>query len=99
MGQTISLDSPEHIHWADKFLFARDKMNEYKTLMAEAKEVLLGLFGEDWDVVKVNGKPVFENVRTSPNRFSVTELKKKYPDIYAELTKPVPQSSMKVLGE
>jgi hypothetical protein len=95
--QIVHLSDQESKHWVEKFLYARDKMYEYKNMMDEAKEVWLSIVGDDWDMVEVDGTPVFENVKTSPNRFSVAELKKKYPEIYREFLHESPQSSVKVL--
>ncbi len=95
--QVVHLSDQESKHWVQKYLFARDKVNEYKSMMEEAKEVWLAIVGEDWDTVEVDGVPMFENVKTSPNRFSVAALKKKYPEIYKELVEPVEQSAIKVL--
>lgn len=94
---SVNLTDPSEVHWVTKYLFARTKMNEYKALAEEAKEEWLALVGDDWDVVKVNGRPVFEASKTNPKKFSVAALKEKYPEIYQELTKPVPQTSIKVI--
>lgn len=95
--KAVNLQEPSEVHWVEKYLFAREKMQQYKVLMDEAKEVWLGFAGEDWDVLTVRGKPTFEQHKTAPNRFSVTDLKKKYPEIYQELIKPVPQTAIKVM--
>lgn len=95
--KVVHLSDPEEVHWVDTYLMYRDKMNHYKTLMDEAKEEWLSVAGDDWDILEVNGNPVFENVKTTPYRFSVAELKRVYPEIYDELVKQVPQTSIKVL--
>ena len=94
----VHLSGAEESHWVEKFLYARDQVNAFKAMMEEAKEEWLNQVGEDWDVVEVDGRPVLENIKTTPHRFSVADLKKRYPAIYDELVKQVPQSSIKVLG-
>lgn len=98
MTNVVHLSDPQDIHWIETFLYAREQMNKFKALMDESKEAWLDLVGDDWDVVEVNGRPVLENSKTAPHRFPVADLKKKYPAIYEELVKQVPQSSIKVVG-
>lgn len=92
----VHLSEEEDKHWVNKYLWARDKEAEYKALKEEAKEMWLDIVGEEWDVIEVDGIPVFENVRTSPNRLSVAKLKAKYPEIYHELCQEIPQTAIKV---
>lgn len=93
----VDITDPSETYWIDLYLFARAKVNEYKAMQDEAKEEWLSVVGDDWDVVKMNGRPVFEASKTNPKKFSVAALKEKYPDIYTELTKQVPQTSIKVI--
>lgn len=95
---SVDLSKPEHAHWVSKYFFAKDKMDEYKSMMEEAKEVIQALAGKDWDLVTVNGRAVFENVKTEVNRFQGAEFKAADPEGYAKYVRKVPQSTMKPLG-
>jgi hypothetical protein len=85
----ITIDFSDHEHWVNKYYWARGEMLSYKRVMEEALEEILTLAGPAYAnneaTLLVHGKPVLHRVPIKQTTFTISDVRKQFPEVAAKL--------------
>lgn len=85
----ISIDFTKHRHWVDKYYWARNEMKEYERVMKEALEEILTLAGPEYAnneaTLLIDGRPVMHHVPIKQTTFTISDVRKQFPEVAAQL--------------